>query len=584
MKTRILLILLLLISLDSFASLRMTKYRWRNDDGNEATATWKAAQNTPITVSNTNELLRLRIEMDNDNANSYDDYPDGELEYSKDGGVNWTLISNSATNDFRFITSPNVTHNANTTTQITGTFGTYQAGKIIADLPNAASEISLYDGGRTEYEWVLSPTAFTQPMTTYNFRIAYYYDLIATPTLTTTCINSDLVSVDEGFTCVPGTVTLTATTNPGGFVRWYDAQNNLVGNGPTFVTPVLNADETYQARPYVVYGNNQECFGTPVSVTARYYPIPNVNLGRDTAFCEGNAYTLIARGSFASYLWDDNLTTPARTVSQTGRYHVTVTATGGCKASDTINVTVNPLPIVDLGPDREFCYGDTIVLDANPSNLSVQVLWENNTTNPIRSVTEPGNYGVEVKNSFGCIARDNIILTTKDEPLADGINIIFAQKLTYNYNIQNPRFVNEVEWDFGDGSPTAKGNYVTHTYAKEGLYNVTAKMSSVCPGNPPAIIVNSLNAIGGTGINTLNPEDVSIYPIPTKDQLFLKLTDDNTFIVVSVHNNIGQQLLSFVPGNASSFTLDLAHLSSGIYMLRLETSKGLFYKKIQVVK
>mgnify|MGYP001091174613 FL=1 len=51
------LTIMLLISAEATASLRMTSYRWRNDDGNETTATWRAAQSTPITISNTTDPL-----------------------------------------------------------------------------------------------------------------------------------------------------------------------------------------------------------------------------------------------------------------------------------------------------------------------------------------------------------------------------------------------------------------------------------------------------------------------------------------------------------------------------------------------
>ena len=41
------------------ASLRHAEYRWRNDDGDEASATWKAASNTPIFVEDMDEVVRL---------------------------------------------------------------------------------------------------------------------------------------------------------------------------------------------------------------------------------------------------------------------------------------------------------------------------------------------------------------------------------------------------------------------------------------------------------------------------------------------------------------------------------------------
>lgn len=90
MKKNFTLMIFLLGCMDIHASLRSTYYRWRNDDGNEATATWKANLNTPVTVNTTDETLRLRLGMDNDNGFGFDEESDGILEYSKDNGTSWT--------------------------------------------------------------------------------------------------------------------------------------------------------------------------------------------------------------------------------------------------------------------------------------------------------------------------------------------------------------------------------------------------------------------------------------------------------------------------------------------------------------
>jgi len=63
-------------------------------------------------------------------------------------------------------------------------------------------------------------------------------------------------------------------------------------------------------------------------------------LGNDTVFCPGN-HTILNGGSFANYTWQDNSIAPTFTVTQTGKYWVTVTDSDGCSKSDTINVTVD---------------------------------------------------------------------------------------------------------------------------------------------------------------------------------------------------------------------------------------------------
>ena len=66
----------------------------------------------------------------------------------------------------------------------------------------------------------------------------------------------------------------------------------------------------------------------------------SIHLGKDTAFCPGNQH-ILKPGNFNQYLWQDNSTQPTFTVIQTGLYFVTVTDQDGCKATDSISITVD---------------------------------------------------------------------------------------------------------------------------------------------------------------------------------------------------------------------------------------------------
>ncbi len=131
--------LFLLLCLVSFvtqlhASLRQTQYRWRNDDGNETTATWRAAINTPTVVTDINATLRLRIEFDNDNQEAESSVVEETLQYSANGGTTWVSITASAaTNAFVYQTSTLVTNGAATTNQMgSTTVGVFTAGRIVS--------------------------------------------------------------------------------------------------------------------------------------------------------------------------------------------------------------------------------------------------------------------------------------------------------------------------------------------------------------------------------------------------------------------------------------------------------------------
>ena len=67
--------------------------------------------------------------------------------------------------------------------------------------------------------------------------------------------------------------------------------------------------------------------------------LPNVNLGIDTAICDGATLLLdvgLQQGS--SYLWSDNSTGPSIKVTNAGPYSVTVTSGNGCKNTKNIDI------------------------------------------------------------------------------------------------------------------------------------------------------------------------------------------------------------------------------------------------------
>lgn len=78
------------------------------------------------------------------------------------------------------------------------------------------------------------------------------------------------------------------------------------------------------------------------SVLITEIPLPVVNLGRDTAVCIGEPYTLDATFKYAKrYLWQDGLTTPTHPVIRSGNYTVTVSNECGI-ASDDIHIEKVP--------------------------------------------------------------------------------------------------------------------------------------------------------------------------------------------------------------------------------------------------
>ncbi len=150
------------------------------------------------------------------------------------------------------------------------------------------------------------------------------------------------------------------------------------------------------------------------TVIVSYVLFPLVDLGPDTSLCDGQLYDLNAGYPSASYIWNTGTIDSMITVSQSGTYHVSVQA-GSCIDRDTVQVTFDPIPLVELGPDTTICVGQSYLLQAN--NLNATYLWNDNATGALKSATITGLYWVEVTIN-NCVISDTVFITVLDYPVA----------------------------------------------------------------------------------------------------------------------------------------------------------------------
>ncbi|SFV36116.1 hypothetical protein, partial [Thermoflavifilum thermophilum] len=183
----------------------------------------------------------------------------------------------------------------------------------------------------------------------------------------------------------------------------------LWSTGQTSQTLVIDTTGSY----WVKVTNANGCSAAD-TMQLTVHPLPIVNLGPDTAICQGESLTLDAGNAGASYLWSTGATSQQITINTTGSYWVKVTDANGCSAADTMQLTIHPLPIVNLGPDTAICQGANLTLDAG--NPGASYLWSTGQTSQSISVDTTGIYWVKVTNSFGCSAADTMQLTVHPLP------------------------------------------------------------------------------------------------------------------------------------------------------------------------
>jgi gliding motility-associated-like protein len=142
-------------------------------------------------------------------------------------------------------------------------------------------------------------------------------------------------------------------------------------------------------------------------------PLPTVSIGADTSVCAGDSVIKSSPCVGCTYVWNTNETTAAITIKTAGTYWLQV-ANAGCKNADTANVTVNSLPVVNLGADASICVGDSIT-ESSPC-AGCTYLWSTNETTPSINIKQSGSYWLQA-TSAGCKNFDTVVISQKPVPV-----------------------------------------------------------------------------------------------------------------------------------------------------------------------
>ncbi|MEO5641935.1 MAG: gliding motility-associated C-terminal domain-containing protein [Bacteroidia bacterium] len=159
------------------------------------------------------------------------------------------------------------------------------------------------------------------------------------------------------------------------------------------------------------------------------------NAGPDMIICTGDS-ALIGTPALPgnTYSWSPATGLSSSTAAQTfahpattTTYVLTVTNTvSGCQNSDTVIVTVNPLPIANAGPDQSACDGDSVQIGsaAVAGNtyvwLPVLGLSAAIVAQPMASPLVTTSYTLTVINTAtGCLKTDVVVVTVGTTPVTN---------------------------------------------------------------------------------------------------------------------------------------------------------------------
>ncbi|HET6245976.1 MAG: T9SS type A sorting domain-containing protein [Bacteroidetes bacterium] len=305
-------------------------------------------------------------------------------------------------------------------------------------------------------------------------------------------------------------------------------------------------------------------------------PIPVVYLGADIIQC-GGTILIDAENPGMDYEWNDLTTNQTLTVSLSGSYSVTVTDPATeCSNADTVEVMINPNPVINLGSDITQC-GGTVLLDAE--NPGMGYVWNDLTTDQTLLVTTNGTYSVMVTEpNTGCASNASIEVTIDDLP-------------TVSFDaFTSPVCDNGTSFALTGGSPSGgvysgpgvSGGMFDPTAVGGGTYGITYTVtgSNLCSNSVTEQIIVDIC----TDIKESTKAAFVIYPNPTIGMFNIAISNA-TFeqLLISIVDLNGKQVYNAIDKNTPNHyikQINLNNLARGVYFLKLNTGDELTIHKL----
>ncbi|MEN9521829.1 MAG: hypothetical protein RL065_206, partial [Bacteroidota bacterium] len=338
---------------------------------------------------------------------------------------------------------------------------------------------------------------------------------------------------------------------------------------------------------------------------------PLVNAGNDFSICKGIGDTIkasiISNGTNFSYSWNPHLwisgvssIRPFAYPPYDTTYVLTATYGNNCFGSDTVNVHVNPTPILVVQNIKPaICEGDTaIIYVTGGSNYTWtgNNLLNNNNDTIYATPTSTSTYVVSCTNNFNCTSSVSTIVNVNPKPivlvspsainticLGNNITMIASGAINYSWS-PNVALSNI------SGSSTVASPVVNSTYVLTGTNNLGCKdtihflinvngnqstggyavQDTICAGESTLLIASGSTSYSWAPPFTLNKsigDTVLASPITTTTYLLTGAPQsgcpDTALVKVYVHPYLNFNVTHSNPVICKNQTVDTINISGG---------------------
>ncbi|MGC9341929.1 MAG: gliding motility-associated C-terminal domain-containing protein, partial [Bacteroidales bacterium] len=211
---------------------------------------------------------------------------------------------------------------------------------------------------------------------------------------------------------------------------------------------------------------------------------PVISASGELEFCIGGSVELTASEA-SSYLWSNNETTRSIIVTESGSYSVVVTNEAGCSSIPGEEVIVEASekpekPVITLSGETDLCEGQSLELTA-PDGFDY--LWSDGSVSQSISVTESGEYSVQVFNG-GCASDESDVISVTVYPTPEKPVISPQGPVEFMQGESVTLSSSEANGYLWSNSETTREIIVS----EEGDYTVTAVNEQGCESEPSDVV------------------------------------------------------------------------------------------------
>ncbi|WP_375446154.1 SdrD B-like domain-containing protein [uncultured Fibrella sp.] len=292
-------------------------------------------------------------------------------------------------------------------------------------------------GTGTSQTVVVSPAATT----TYSVTVTNNTSCSTVATATVTVNPSVTATLSSATICTGNSATLIAT----GGVSYRFGPGNTNTTGRLAVSPT-----TIGTNPYSVTVTSAEGCTAVANATVVVNSLPQPTISGNATLCAGQPISLTASPTTGlTYAWSgpggslgsaNPLTIANSTSANSGTYQVLVTNTNGCTATATYNVTVKPVPVVQILNTSITCANNqpavAISTQVTGGSPPISYAWYRSgaagviSTSPNPSFSTPDTYSLLVTDASGCQSNTATVTVMTPDPLA--VNTQTANALCFN--------------------------------------------------------------------------------------------------------------------------------------------------------